>query len=111
MTLTEFLEARIAEDEAPAMRAIEMERFAVDGSNVSWDWHRHEVTQNGGEASSFRHGAPSPARVLAECEAKRRIVRGMQPFSELDDINADEVFRILATVYADHPDFQPEWRL
>jgi phytoene/squalene synthetase len=51
-----------------------------------------------------------PARVLAECDAKRRIV------AEADAGHGgypDGVYfavRALALPYADHPDYRPEWR-
>jgi hypothetical protein len=85
MTLTEFLLARIAEDEASAT-----------------NWLRFEV----------RDGIPGnyaiPDRVLAECEAKRRIVGLIDP-----DRNRWSVRNILGTLalpYADHPDYDEGWR-
>lgn len=56
-----------------------------------------------------------PARVLAEVDTKRRIVDGL---AEALDRHADyitgtftveDVLRLLALPYADHPDYQPEW--
>ncbi|MDB5243970.1 MAG: hypothetical protein JWP57_4596 [Spirosoma sp.] len=81
--LTEFLLARIAEDESAA-RALPS--FIVDAA-VAY------------ERIHFARWAP--ARVLAECDAKRR-AREMQIADELD--------RILALPYADHPDYRSEWR-
>lgn len=73
-----------------------------------------------------------PQRVLAECESKRRIVELHEPMVELRPTKSgdyteyhvcsecsdlDEVLfpcttvRLLAQPYADHKDFQPEWRL
>lgn len=101
MTLTEFLEARIAEDEADA-------RFTRAHSYGS------------------RVGGFTPARVLAECEVKRRIVRDAQAnftIADLDGPNWDDaaeshiraieslsVLRVLAAVFADHPDYDEAWR-
>jgi hypothetical protein len=83
MTLTEFLLARIAEDEAEMQRA-----------DFVWDYQR----------------------LLAECEAKRRIVK-TRPFKLLAgaeerqaDRLRDQVLRLLALPYADHPDYQQEWK-
>jgi hypothetical protein len=70
-----------------------------------------------------------PARVLAECEAKRRIVntyaklvdnpehqritsKGSVDYSDTGlviDYLFDDVLQQLAQVYADHPDYQQEW--
>src|SRR5690606_17844004 len=75
-----------------------------------------EANANG--AHIARH---DPARVLAECQAKRAIVehilvqmrdeptmtrgrahRGLTPWAY--------TLRLFAAVYADHPDYQEEWR-
>jgi hypothetical protein len=137
MTLTDFLLARIDEDEAAAKSA--------DGVCPA-PWGRSEpptssacghledavgtavaVTAPVFQAHIARH---DPARVLAECEAKRRIVERYtesdrdansydsdnpnQPMSYWTDW-ADrhawhEAVQILAAVYADHPDHREEWK-
>ena len=89
LTLTDFLLARIAEDEANA-------------DCVVWD--------NGG--MNFE---PYHARVLAECEAKRRIVKSFAagaPYQRGTDNYATTrmVTRLLALPYADHPDYRDEWK-
>lgn len=108
-TLTEFLLARIGEDEARArpMWELKVRQRIVGAPIVPLSW-------------------PTPDRVLAECEAKRRIVEvarenvrvealehGDKPrddahFDSWCDV--DEILRALATPYADHPDFHEEWR-
>lgn len=53
-----------------------------------------------------------PVRVLAEVDAKRRIVAAYENY----DIDAPEldvpesVLRMLALPYGDHPDYRDEWR-
>jgi hypothetical protein len=98
-TLTEFLLARIAEDEAVARAARPHEYLPTrDGRNLT--------TIDAGD--SARVGITS-GRVLAECEAKRRIVN----LDDLDGAGEDghiHAVRCLASVYADHPDFREEWR-
>jgi hypothetical protein len=63
--------------------------------------------------------APDDAeRVLAECEAKRRIVSFtidddglyLEDYSGALSTATDRILRFLASVYADHPDFREEWR-
>lgn len=57
------------------------------------------------------------ARVLAECEAKRRIVEEHRPGSDVCDAH-DASFKtvdcdtllFLALPYADHPDHRQEWK-
>lgn len=99
-TLTEFLLVRIAEDEAEARHYLDdlaaCPPSAYDMAQVGWI------------------EAGSPDRVLAECEAKRRIVETFEgDDADLYDDSwkgADMCARILATVYADHPDYREEWR-
>lgn len=95
MTISEFLHARIAEDEA-----------AVDRGR------RHNASTT---YANDDYGCllVDPARVLAECEAKRRIIEDVG--SGINDGGAegwaaDMALTILATVYSDHPDFNPAWR-
>ena len=60
----------------------------------------------------------APARVLAECEAKRRIVQMWAdptgqwsgPQAEAARAQKDRTLRILALPYADHPDYDEAWR-
>lgn len=113
MTLTEFLLARIAEDEEAA-------RHSLAGDLD----HLPSVTTRSGDVIHL--GITNPARVLAECEAKRRIVEDehgdgrdgdyIEPFCRTcsDDESLTYLpcptLRILAVVYADHPDYREEWK-
>jgi hypothetical protein len=101
MTIAEFLLARIAEDEDDA------ERILYDEGGMN-----------------FR---PHSAHVLAECEAKRRIAvlhlptashRWCISCTHIDALPPNNVeaypcrtLLALASVYADHPDFDPDWRI
>lgn len=105
VTLTDFLLARIAEDEEVAQPG-----GLSEDSNA---WHAPD-------------GAWYPSRVLAECEAKRRIIE-MHPQTRqyVDDrtlgdgeprivdlgLDLPAELLVLASVYADHPDYRQEWRL
>lgn len=95
MNLTEFLLARIAEARAVAA------------------------------SLPYSRWGPDPARLLAEYEAKRRIielVQQEQPASQghweghgsdeywISD-HAPEILRLLALPYADHPDYREEWKI
>ena len=114
-TLAEFLLERIAEDETIA-------RAAASGDGYTeWDNPCSGVVQAAGGNLDGLVNAPGgiaihmarhdPARVLAECDAKRRIVeelqRGVEPGDEWTD---PTVLKLLALPYADHPDFREEWR-
>lgn len=116
---TEFLLARIDEDEGVA-------RACPTGYG--------DFTIEGASAESLGEYLVrnDPARVLAECEAKRRIVDRafiVQAFSTevvyVDEKNppraarrtkralypnALAILKALATVYAEHPDYDEEWK-
>jgi len=164
MTLTEFLLARIAEDE-DAAHACDVRHWRPGDGNVSegglyglegdgsddqkgWAIAWFELGETNPPRADGRPGISGanwqryahensvhaarhdPARVLAECEAKRKIVA---LFSEtesvyhsfvdaqdyLDSILNDSrievealtpVLQALALPYADHPDYQQEWK-
>src|SRR5690625_2912050 len=118
MTITEFLLARIAEDESLAQEGIaRARRLGVQNLGSSEAWLPDDID---GVALSF-------PRVLAECHAKRAIIELAEEASGLDasvdldravgprDFDAepyvgDVILRQLAAVYADHPDYDPDWR-
>lgn len=137
--LVEFLLARIAEDEAAAHAASpggwrygDVESVAGgtlydetrtiaslvyeqpedhDGTVV-----RHLLTPEA-DANGRHIARHDPARVLAECEAKRRIVKlawhhfGDEDYAAGMEHAKEEALRILAAVHATHPDYRDEWRL
>jgi hypothetical protein len=97
-TLAGFLLARITDDQAAGEQA------------VTWP------TQNG-----LAWVGPTPKtatllaisghRMLAECDAKRRIVEDMQLALEYDQLETYElVLQYLALPYAGHEDYRPEWK-
>jgi len=137
MNLTEFLEARIGEVEAPAKAEVKLVAKVYDGSGftIAYQWSRLTEQVSGGWGSSFAPGAPTPQQVLAECEAKRRIVALHQHFpqwlgktisgdtefgcdicSRVDDDPGwthtggwCETLRAVALPYKDHPGFDQTW--
>jgi hypothetical protein len=109
VTLSEFLLARIAEDQGVAARPHE----SVRAERVR-DLDRVEYDESSGYA---RLGI---GRVLAECEAKRRIVAewvaadnsaGSYPGTDAGiEMGLARAVDFLAAVYADHPDYDEVWR-
>jgi len=112
LTLTEFLTARIEEDEAAARRASGGEGWYVDDGQI---WRLNDplgesadgltgnfpIWADGAAEHIARH---DPLRVLAECQAKRQLIERVG--------NPDWAgFSILALPYADHPNYQQEWAL
>lgn len=114
-SITEFLEARIAEDEAVAREALEPKNLHPYGDTripaIKPDEWGGLVDNYLGGTMGVHSARHDPTRVLAECAAKRAIIGGLEPFSTLDDINAPELLSILAAVYAEHPDYRQDWAL
>ena len=121
MTITEFLLARIAEDEQGAQ--------AATGHRVNWLRMCDSIAERTDADVGLFVNDHDPTRVLAECEAKRRIVTLMGYVRESwenthsgqgrvmwPDINRREkhhaltILELLAAVHADHPDYREEWR-
>ena len=121
-TLAEFLLARITEDEAVARDFVPEEIANPPIERQRWIRARNEWVN-----------LYDPARVLAECEAKRRIVEehrdvecsnvrcngsGVHCQTCDEGLKADyghvyapcPTLRHLAAVYADHPDYRQEWK-
>ena len=103
--LTTFILARIAEDERDAYKLAETDRRPV---------------------LSLARTVNHPERILAECEAKRRIVtsaaNAVQDAAEEMDTEGGWVkdgiaaalgrtLQLLALPYADHPDYDEAWRV
>jgi hypothetical protein len=101
--LAEFLLARIAEDHSAAFFAQQDEQLM--GSLAD------QAVARGDHRGTHAHRW-SPARVLAECEAKRRIVEVDWRADDSGEATLvqQDVLRLLALPYADHPDYRPEWR-
>jgi hypothetical protein len=117
MNIIEFLEARIAEDEAVARGAhYEGQRWYSEEEFVG----RYpdccdcgcEVMMGANRKIEAAHVATwQPARVLAECAAKRRRIQVIQDgwVSYNDDNILGELLEIEALPYKDHPDYRQEW--
>ena len=143
MTIEDFLLERIAEDEAAATAAGNLQFWRYDNEPLGWS-----LENDGGEriltvdpgtiavGNYWNHAARHlPARVLAECAAKRAIVeRYLENLDRVmayrnprwrDAMNDSDRFEhrlqearcatsledcwSLASTYAEHPDYQQEW--
>lgn len=132
MTLTEFLTAMIDGDERIARQTnphgpewTEWDEQAV--AAVLWDAQPH-AKRCAWRMSELQEPCTCgyPARVLAECEAKRRILDDLAAHLEADYEAMESpiasagwhaktralngVVRLLALPYADHPDYDEAWR-
>lgn len=117
MTLTEFLLARLADDERVARGLDDRDDTVESGLEV------HDEPGLGAEL------VISKTRLLAECEAKRRLVElhsgdaewcgyshgGMGTHGDMgygpEPLPVDcDTIKVLALPYADHPDYDTAWR-
>lgn len=122
--LVDFLLARIAEDEALARGAVERSSYGWSDNAFS---EAVELAENeGARKQGTDHIARwDPARVLAECDAKRRVVDSLRDLTDAETTEdqawalergdrseqvAIATMRLLALPYADHPDYRDEWR-
>ena len=116
LTVTEFVLARIAEDESAAREVILPGPWTCTGglvthvSDVGTIWI---VAEHVGEDGPHiaRH---DPARVLAQCAAMRKIVEDREHIATIPGhgamlAHADFVLRQLTSIWSDHPDFDPAW--
>lgn len=136
MTITEFLESRIAEDEKQAsallrdledqiseeyVGVVEVRGPMTSTRLLSAQMWAHYDGQS--KRRSFAKGQQiatlaNPRRVLAECAAKRAIIADRERIDRsvspddwsmgYSDANYDAI-KALAAVYADHPDYLQEW--
>jgi hypothetical protein len=118
-TLTDFLLARIAEDEA-AVAAILRQHpsWTADDGDVL-DQPEYAIAHARGNYAASHIARWDPARVLAESEAKRSVVELHRTDATDPEVIVCavclygppcETLRLLALPYADHPDYRPEWR-
>ncbi|MCC4300401.1 DUF6221 family protein [Rhodococcus sp. 3-2] len=121
MTIVEFLEARLDEDEGSATWS----GTAFDGRAFECTEYTSGVLDTGddlvaiGDSSITRHfETHDPARVLREVAAKRAIISDHRRFmaEERRRMNGwvpnewdQPILKALASVYSDHPDYQHEW--
>ena len=116
--LTAFLLARIAEDEAAARAAngrVAWVAFRDPDGHMRYTTvaHQHHgvdewIADGRTIASQDVYPFYDSARVLARCAADRRIVELRTPGPHLT--GDEDVLRLLALPYADHPDYREEWR-
>ena len=85
LTITEFLEARISEDEAVARRVADGP--GEPGGRGMWSV---AIGVSGNDAK-FAHVASDPARVLAECAAKQAIIKQHEDWPVLVEREPSEI--------------------
>lgn len=99
LTITDFLWARIAEDEERARKALWLDGYFA-ASELSREWRYVHLS----------YGIDGQ-RALAECKAKREVVDECERsiLNDKDSRTAEWIAAQLATVYASHPDYNPAW--
>lgn len=126
MTIVEFLEARLAEDEAVARSAF----IDHEPRTAEWIERGNEVVNADGSLVVSRtwnevtHIArQDPSRALREVAAKRGILteyvnecwvqeQGHRTaWTEGGQSTRETAIRLFVAIYSDHPDYQQEWAL
>jgi hypothetical protein len=120
VTITEFLTARYDEEEAQARSAIANRARAHvhPGDKGPQTFGPVDISDD----ANLGDMAIGAEYVLADVAAKRAIVKfadvvdGMaetiyQEFSSYPDDEGADLLKILVQPYADHPDFDPAWRV
>ncbi|HEY3734249.1 MAG TPA: DUF6221 family protein [Streptosporangiaceae bacterium] len=119
MTIVEFLQARLAEDELTAQAAID----GSPGWRTYYDYR--DVKDDDGHfivladsryptAAQAAHIARhSPARILRECEIKRALIADYLHRDAFGDQTGrgtlEDTLKTLATAWSGHPDYDPAW--
>lgn len=113
--LVAWLRAQMDEDEATAQAATK-DRWIPDGTRITSDADgtvARMVVPSGmyrqRMADAVHIARYDPGRVLAEVEAKRRILDWLDDL-ERSYIDVDEGRRLVGLTYADQPGYREEWR-
>lgn len=117
--LVRFLRARLDEDEQAAHAAFSGQADPENGWGAERsEWYRHTtITPHVGmihEAVQADHVVRwNPARVLREVEAKRQLIEMCaESLGSYEESGfATQTLMRLALPYADHPDYNPDWRI
>lgn len=118
--LTEFLLARIAEDEVP----LEVPDWYCTDSARGEGWgsrgdeclacgrYMFDGTESATKDAWREHIADAHGRLRLECEAKRRIVETIEQTRVTSTYTTRllTILMLLALPYADHPDYRDEWK-
>ncbi|MDT0332025.1 DUF6221 family protein [Nocardiopsis lambiniae] len=115
MTIVEFLNARLDEEQAVARKA-RPGPWHADGEGAKvLDGAGSPVVEAGGSPDTARHIARHhPERVLREVALRRRMIQEIDEYTRfsgkrLDGELARQVLGALAGAYSDHPDHRAEW--
>lgn len=117
-SLVAFLRARLDEEQREAEAALE--RTTTTRRRIGGQWVEGTI-----QPPEWRRSVWPPARVLAEVDAKRRIIE-QHTVTEASEFEGKTdtitycpicrndgecpTLRLLALPYADHPDYRAEWR-
>jgi len=94
--------------DAPSMEWISDREYSVVGTPAGSI--RRNILTDEADANGTHIARHDPPRVLAECAAKRAIVRVAEEIED-DWITGDHIFRALAQPYRDREGWQREWEV
>jgi hypothetical protein len=106
----QFLRARLAEEEAIATAALGDPGRGRDWWDAATLMERAQISH----AEAEHIAAHGPHRVLADVNAKRRLIEEAidadEPGEYWNSESRDWVLRFLAVAYAEHRDYSQAWR-
>ncbi len=110
--LAAWLLEQIAEDERVAQAAIARTRRwpATDAPWVKARAHSDNLGAGIAVLDHLQATFANPARVLAECAAKRAVVEALDGEWSDDRIGLERAVHLLAQPYRDRPGWRDEWR-
>ena len=119
MTIVEFLEARLTEDELAANAATDASpewQAYYDYRDVK-DLDGHFIVQADSQHPTTAQAAHiarhSPARALRECEAKRAVIADFLRRDALGDLPGrsavEDILKAISVIYSHHSDYDPAW--
>lgn len=103
--LARWLLEKIADDEHRA--TVVLANLLPGSSDVlNFDYYEYR------DDATVNHHVPvyRPREVLADCDARRRIVAYLQRETVVHPIAEGDLLRLLALSYADRPGYREEWR-
>lgn len=127
MDIVAFIEARLEED-AAAAAAASPGKWSTECHQWNYLWHvrdqgGHELMKDKWTDSGFQHADAlhiarhDPERVLRQADSLARlarsfasVLRAFYPEEDAGHLAVAIFLEPLAAVWADHPDYNPDWR-
>lgn len=102
MSITEFLIARIGEEEKAAAEAYD-DLYDAESGGTEWTSGAYDHVMLGSPYARFIRSR-SPEQAIQQCQVNRALVAlGVE-------VGLPATLRLLALAWMDHPDYREEWK-